>query len=91
MSDTTSDESRDGKKPAESADEHALKAETLSFFQIVGSTLAAAFGVQSSRNRERDFSKGRVSHFIVAGIAFTVVFVLAVIFVVRLVLASAGA
>jgi hypothetical protein len=63
---------------------------SLSFFQIVGSTLAAAFGVQSSRNRQRDFSHGRVSHFIVAGVIFTVLFVLAVIFVVRLVLSSAG-
>lgn len=64
--------------------------DSLSFLQIVGSTLAAAFGVQSSRNRERDFSRGRVSHFIVAGIVFTVVFVLAVIVVVRLVLGSVG-
>lgn len=64
--------------------------ESLSFLQIVGSTLAAAFGVQSSRNRERDFSRGRISHFIVAGIVFTVVFVLAVIVVVRLVLGSVG-
>jgi hypothetical protein len=71
----------------ESHDDHG----PLSFFQILGSTLAAAFGVQSSRNRERDFSRGKVSHFIVAGIVFTTVFVLAVVFVVRLVLSSAGA
>ncbi len=48
----------------------------LSFWQVLGSTLAAAFGVQSSRNRERDFSRGRASHFIAMGILFTVVFVL---------------
>jgi len=63
---------------------------SLSFVQVIGSTLAAAFGVQSSRNRERDFSRGRVSHFIVAGIIFTAVFVLTVVFVVRLVLSNAS-
>ena len=59
----------------------------LSFWQMLGSTLAAAFGVQSRANRERDFSKGKALHFILMGIAFTVVFVLAVVGVVNLVLA----
>ena len=51
---------------------------------------AAAFGVQSSRNRERDFSQGNYRHFIVAGVVFTALFVLTVIVVVRLVLRHAG-
>jgi uncharacterized membrane protein YhdT len=62
----------------------------LTLWQIVASTLAAAFGVQSSRNRERDFTVGKPTHFIVAGIAFTILFVVAMIFVVRLVVSSAG-
>ena len=53
---------------------------------MLGSTLAAAFGVQSSKNRERDFTHGKASHFIFMGIAFTVIFVLAVVAVVKLVL-----
>ena len=53
---------------------------------IVGSVLAAAFGVQSSKNRERDFSQGSYRHFVVAGIVFTVLFVFTLIVVVRVVL-----
>ena len=58
----------------------------LSTWQIAFSTMAAAFGVQSGRNRERDFSRGRATQFIIAGIVFTVVFVLTMITVVNLVL-----
>jgi Protein of unknown function (DUF2970) len=60
----------------------------LTFWQIAGSTMAAAFGVQNKANRERDFSRGKPLHFIIAGIVFTVVFVLAVVVVVKLVLSN---
>ncbi len=43
--------------------------------QVVGSVLAAGFGVQSSKNRERDFKEGSFKSFVVAGILFTVVFI----------------
>ena len=56
------------------------------FFAIVLSTLAAAIGVQSSKNRERDFAQGSPLPFIVAGVIFTVLFILAVVTVVSLVL-----
>ena len=62
----------------------------LTFWQIAGSAAAAAFGVQSRANRERDFSRGKPLHFIIAGIVFTIVFVLVVVSVVRLVLHNAG-
>ncbi len=68
------------------APENEPQAPRLSFWQVLGSTLAAAFGVQSSKNRERDFTHGKASHFIVMGIAFTAVFVLAVVAVVQMVL-----
>ena len=58
----------------------------LSFWQVLGSTLAAAFGVQSSKNRERDFSQGKASHFIFMGIALTLVLVVIVMGVVSMVL-----
>ena len=64
--------------------------ESLTLLQMIGSTLAAAFGVQSSRNRERDFNRGKPVHFIIIGVVFTTVFVLAVIGVVRLVLSNVG-
>ena len=58
------------------------------FWSIVGSTLAAAFGVQSSKNRERDFQHGNIWIYIAAGIIFTTLFVFSVIGVVKLVLAA---
>lgn len=61
----------------------------LTAWQVIGSTLASAFGVQSSRNRERDFRRGSASHFIVAGIVFTVLFVLGLVLVVNLILSGA--
>lgn len=60
------------------------------FFQVVLSTLAAAVGIQNSKNRERDFKHGSIKTFIVAGVVFTVLFVLAVSFIVKLVLSSMG-
>lgn len=56
------------------------------FFAIVLSTLAAAIGVQSQKNRERDFAHGSPLPFIVAGIVFTLLFILTVITVVNLVI-----
>ena len=61
-----------------------------SFWQIVISTIAAAFGVQSDKNRQRDFKHGSVMPYIVAGVIFTVAFVLTVVLVVQLVLSGAG-
>lgn len=60
------------------------------FFDIVKSTLAAALGVQSSKNRERDFKHGNIKTFAVAGLIFTVIFIAIVITVVKIVLKSAG-
>ena len=55
------------------------------FFQVVASVMAAAIGVQSARNRERDFTHGNPLVYIVAGLVFTVVFVLTLIGIVMLV------
>ena len=60
----------------------------LTFWEMLGSTIAAAFGVQSSKNRHRDFSRGKASHFILMGIGFTVVFVLVMVTLVNLVLSQ---
>lgn len=62
----------------------------VSFMQAAISVLAAFFGVQNRRNRERDFTRGRVSHFIVLGVIFTALLVVAVIVAVRLTLKQAG-
>ncbi|HIE85825.1 MAG: DUF2970 domain-containing protein [bacterium] len=56
------------------------------FREVVMSVLAAALGVQSSKNRERDFTKGNPLVFIAAGLIFTILFVLTLIGVVNLIL-----
>lgn len=55
---------------------------------IIQSTLAAAFGVQSSKNREQDFQHGNLWVYVGSGIIFTVLFIFAVMLVVRLALAT---
>lgn len=61
-----------------------------SLARVFGSVLASLFGVQSGRNRERDFAQGRPWVYVVVGLVVTVVFVMSVWFVVRMVLKSAG-
>src|SRR6056297_3533747 len=74
----------------EQAPREAPQPGPLSVWQIFARTLAAAFGVQSSKNRERDFSQGKASHFIIAGVVFTVLFVLVMVLVVSAVLSGVG-
>ena len=62
----------------------------LSFWQLMKSTLSAFIGVQSNANRERDFTQGKISHFIWMGLLFGAVFVLTLIGVVQLVLYFTG-
>lgn len=68
----------------ESGEETSEKAP--SFIQVVLSVLAAALGVQSARNRERDFEHGNPLVFIAAGLIFTVLFIATIVGVVYLVL-----
>ena len=62
----------------------------LTLWEMLQSVLAAAIGVQSGKNRSRDFRRGKPSHFIILGVSFTLVFVLAIFAVVKLVLHLAG-
>lgn len=66
---------------------HERKA-SLNPLQVVGSVFAAGLGVQSSKNRERDFKQGRAGVFIVAGLLFTAFFIGSVYTVVTVVLGS---
>lgn len=58
----------------------------ITLLSVLKSVAAAAFGVQSPANRKRDFTKGNIWVFIIAGVLFTLIFVLTVITVVRVVL-----
>jgi len=57
-----------------------------SILKVVFSVIAAAFGVQNSKNSERDFTTGNPLVFIAAGLIFAVLFVMAIIGIVSLVL-----
>lgn len=60
------------------------------FWQTVLSVLAAFFGVQSARNRQRDFSRGRPWMFLLLGLGLTVALVALLRGVVGLILGSAA-
>ncbi|MAW43830.1 MAG: DUF2970 domain-containing protein [Gammaproteobacteria bacterium TMED243] len=60
--------------------------DSLSLAQMFGSALAAMVGVQSKEKRERDFARGKASHFIIVGVVLTALFVLAMAGVVTLVI-----
>jgi len=61
------------------------------FGSVILSILAAAIGVQSDKNRERDFANGSPFTFIIGGFAFTILFIATVALVVGLVLSRANA
>ena len=60
----------------------------VSLVQTVQSVAASFFGVQSEKNRQRDFSRGNPWVFIAVGLGMTVLFVLMVVMAVKLALAS---
>lgn len=64
--------------------------EEVTLWQTAKSVAASFFGVQSSANRQRDFSKGKPHHFIIIGVVMTLLFIGGVIVAVKLVMKSAG-
>lgn len=63
------------------------KGSSPSMWQLVISVFGAAFGVQTEATRQRDFNSSSPLPYIIAGLIFTVLFVLTIIGVVSLVLA----
>lgn len=62
---------------------------SIPFWRVMLSVIQAAFGVQNKKNKERDFSQGKLMPFIVAALIFTLVFVVGLILIVKLVLSTA--
>jgi len=60
----------------------------LTVWQVITSVLAAAFGVQRRTALERDFSRAKPGTYIIAGLIFTLVFILILVGVVKLVLSQ---
>ncbi len=62
------------------------ESDSLSLSQMFGSALAAALGIQSKANRERDFARGKPFHFVIVGLVFTAGFVMLMSLAVQLIL-----
>ncbi len=65
-----------------------MKEDKPSFIDVIKSVLASFFGVQSDKNRRRDFQHGNPAQFILVGIFLTVLFIIGMIVIVKLILAS---
>jgi hypothetical protein len=75
----------------ENSTENSDKISHITFVQLLLSTLSAFIGVQSNANRERDFKYGKISHFLLIGLLFGLVFIFTLIGVVKIVMSvSAG-
>ncbi|UYM15835.1 DUF2970 domain-containing protein [Endozoicomonas euniceicola] len=57
---------------------------------ILQSAFASAFGVQSRKNQDRDFQKGRPADFVIAGIIGTLLFIAVLVVIVKIVLSESG-
>ena len=77
--------SDDPKNYASSHGEAPNQAPTLTWSQILRSSLAAGLGVQSSRNRQRDFADGSPRRFIVMGVVLTMLFIASLVTVIRII------
>ena len=74
----------------EASTDKAEKLRKITLFSFMGSLVAAAFGVQTKANRERDFEHGKFHHFIFGGIIFAVLFIMLVVGIVKVVMHYAG-
>lgn len=76
-------------KSIDGSSESQAKENSLSTWQVAVSILASFIGVQKEQTLDRDFSRGKPMQFIIIGIALTVIWYVAIYFVVQLVLKSA--
>ena len=65
---------------------HEQQPQKPSFMQLVTSVLAAFLGVQSDKNRQRDFQAGDPKSYIIIGIIAAALLVIALLTIVSLVL-----
>lgn len=61
---------------------------TPSFKTTFKSVVSAFFGVQSNKNREKDFTQGKLSHFIIGGVITIVIFITILVAVVNVVMST---
>ena len=66
----------------------SFKKQKPSLTSVVKSILAAVIGVQSDKNRTKDFEQGNPLTFIIGGIVFTLVFIATIATIVGFVLSN---
>jgi|SaaInl5LU_22_DNA_1037371.scaffolds.fasta_scaffold24335_4 hypothetical protein len=76
-------------RPEQRNEIESEKPSSSNFWRIFQSTMAAAFGVQSNKNRKKDFENGNIWVFVAAGIIFTLIFILTITTLVRIALSAA--
>ncbi len=77
---------QDQKESQDKSDSH----QGTGLLNTIKSVAMGFLGIQSSKNRERDFSKGKASDFIIIGIIMTLLFVLVVYNIVTTAVENAG-
>jgi len=87
---TSADKHPEDREDREDREDQTKKSASLNPMQVIGSVFAAGLGVQSSKNRERDFKQGKFGVFVVAGIVFTFLFMGTVYTIVQVVLKNTG-
>jgi hypothetical protein len=65
--------------------------ETLALWEVFQGVIAMLIGVQSEKNRERQFKYGKLHQFIIVGIVTTIIFILHIILLVKYAMIWAGA
>jgi len=60
------------------------KKNKLNFFEIILSILSSFIGIQSDKNRKRDFANGNSTYFIIFGIIITIIFIILLYFLVKI-------
>lgn len=65
--------------------------ESLALWEVFQGILAMFIGVQSEKNRERQFKYGKLHQFIIVGIIITALFLIHIVLLVKFVLHWAGA
>ena len=58
----------------------------LSLIKIILSILSSFIGIQSDKNRNRDFNSNKPFHFIITGIILTFIFIFALYYLVNIVI-----
>lgn len=69
-------------------EENKQESKKLTLRQLVGSILAGAVGVQSGKNRERDFESGSLLPFVIGGLVFTALFIGSIVLLVNYLLST---